>query len=683
MAEAEEVLTDAARHATVFARDLWRRHRALPQKPANTALSDVVARIDLLITAVFGSRYPIRVARLPSRPTLLSLVFRRSQRPHLAQSIPATDGISIWLPPDSGLSNPSLATEYYRVMALQQAIRAQRGSAELLAEHLNPLISDVYLLLEAYAADQQLITLLPGMTGSVNRLRQQALQRRPPLSTFPESRHALERFLRRLLASECERPLADVPVADSPTQSLRHASHIVKNLKLIPDDIRWPPAVNPLLKDRWTGELLPPPSDRDRTPIITDPEAQEEPNVPPPGSAHLARRPEVRTAKENEDDDLDNPAAWVIQADEPHLHAEDPMGLQRPTDRDEETGAEEFGDLLSELPEARLVSTPGRAKEVLLSDDPPDVSSQCDLQKASIEAKGIRYPEWDYRAGSYREPGATVRLVPPQPGSQPWVDDTLATHQSMLNLIRRRFEMLHARRVQQRRQLDGDDIDLDAYIDSYADFRAGSHMAEELYRLRRTANRSMAITLLIDISGSTDSWVAANRRIIDVEREALLLVSLALESLNEPYSIQAFSGEGLHAVKVWQIKHFDEHYSNDIALRISALEPEHYTRAGAAMRHASAQLLRQAAAHRLLLLLSDGKPNDIDHYQGRYGIEDTRQAVIEATLQGIFPFCLAIDRQAADYLPRIFGAHQYALLPEPQRLPLVLLDWMKRLVISQ
>ena len=116
------------------------------------------------------------------------------------------------------------------------------------------------------------------------------------------------------------------------------------------------------------------------------------------------------------------------------------------------------------------------------------------------------------------------------------------------------------------------------------------------------------------------------------------------------------------------------------SLRIAGLEPENYTRAGAALRHASNRLVQQTAQHRLLLMLSDGKPNDMDHYEGRYGVEDLRQAVTEAKLQGISPFCLTIDRQAANYLPYVYGASQYALLPKPELLPTVLLDWLRRLV---
>lgn len=372
----------------------------------------------------------------------------------------------------------------------------------------------------------------------------------------------------------------------------------------------------------------------------------------------------------------------MVQLDEPHSAAEDPFGLQRPTDREDDTGAEEFGDMLSELSEARLVSTPGRPKEVLLSDDPPDARARQELKAAISEGRGIRYPEWDYRLRSYRDEGATVRLLSTTGGSQAWVNETLAEFRGLLDVIRRRFEMLRARRVRLRRQLDGDELDLDAYIESVADFRAGLPRSEGVYQSQRAQERDMAITLLIDISGSTDSWVSASRRIIDVEREALLLVCNALEGLGQPYSVQAFSGEGPQAVTVRQVKRFDEPFSNAVALRISSLEPQHYTRAGAAIRHATAGLMQQPAGHRLLLLLSDGKPNDRDDYEGRYGVEDMRQAVVEARLQGIFPFCLTIDRQAANYLPRVFGAHQYAQLTRPEQLGRVLLDWMKRLVTA-
>jgi nitric oxide reductase NorD protein len=188
------------------------------------------------------------------------------------------------------------------------------------------------------------------------------------------------------------------------------------------------------------------------------------------------------------------------------------------------------------------------------------------------------------------------------------------------------------------------------------------------------------VSLLVDASGSTDAWIGGERRVIDVEREALLLVCGALQGLGEPFCVTSFSGEGAQGVTMRLLKDFSEAYGNGVALRIAALEPERYTRAGAAIRHATSMLSRQQAEHRLLLLLSDGKPNDADRYDGRYGVEDMRQSVNEAKLQGIFPFCLTIDRQAPTYLPQVFGSANYGLLSSPERLPMVLLDWTRKLL---
>ncbi|HLR78242.1 MAG TPA: VWA domain-containing protein, partial [Burkholderiaceae bacterium] len=382
------------------------------------------------------------------------------------------------------------------------------------------------------------------------------------------------------------------------------------------------------------------------------------------------------------DEDDKEPGIWMIHSGAPTEHAEDPMGMQRPTDRDEETPAEEFADSVSELAEARLVSTPERARDVLISDDPPEAQPHDSSDRVLADTTRIQYPEWDFRVMGYHDPGTTVHVLTPPLGSLQWVEQTLRRHHGLLWAMRRQFEMLRPRRTRRRRQLDGHDVDFDAYVEAIADRRAGRTMPQTLYQNDHHDKRDTAVMLLIDISGSTDSWLSADQRVIDVEREALLLVCTALESVGDPYSVLAFSGEGPHGVMVQTIKRFDETFSTTVARQIAGLEPDRYTRTGAALRHATAMLMKQPARHRLLLLLSDGKPNDADHYEGRYGVEDMRQAVNEATLQGIYPFCLTIDWQAANYLPDVFGARQYALLPKSEHLPTIMLDWLRRLLAS-
>jgi nitric oxide reductase NorD protein len=673
MAEAEDVIVDVARHATSYAQTLWRRHRPKPPGPATVQLADVAPRIDLLIRTLFGCSYRIRVAQPPAPGTFLSRAFLRRDRPRTTSAVPSTDGASLWLPADSGLTNVAAGTERLRLAGLQQAMRASRGSANLVARLSAPLICDIYLLLEAQAADEELSRRLPGLIGPLNALRQGALKDRPDIRGFAKARQALERHARGLL----ERPLVlaqkDAAATPSPQASLDLALRIASNFASDTGNIGALGA-QPLFRDAWTGHLTTP------QPRESTGSTEASPGnlfVPKARSAQLSRRPDVRPASEDEDDARQG--AWMIQASQPHEHAEDPFGMQRPTDRDEEGAADEYAESLADLEQARLVSTPGQAKEVFLSDDPPDAKKRPEGEWLA-DGKGLSYPEWDYRVLAYRAPGATVheRLAPP--GPQSWVETTLDAHRSMLDTLRRRFEMLRARRTTLRRQFDGEEFDLEACIDAQADFRAGLPMSAALYQSHRRNQRDLAILLLIDISGSTDGWISAHRRVIDVEREALLLVCIALAELRESYAIHAFSGHGPRAVTVDTVKGFDEPYGHDIALRIAGLEPDQYTRAGTAIRHASAELMRRPASHRLLLLLSDGKPNDIDLYDGRYGVEDTRQAVIEAKLQGISPFCLTVDRNGSSYLPVVFGAQHYALLSRPELLPAVLLDWMRRLV---
>ena len=611
MAEAEDVVVDAARHVTGFLQAQWRRRAPGPQQPA--ALADHVQRLELLVMAAFGRSLKIRPAQAPAPRTLLRKIFERNPPPQRA--LPATDGESIWLPETLDTADPAEALERYRLMAMRQAMRAVRGSAALpVASEPGP-VQDLYLALEAASADADLARLFPGL-------------RIPPRQGETTA---------------------------SPEASLARARSLA-------------PAAR-LPRDEWTGELRAPPLRFEKQLVPA-----EDAGALPSRSAQLQRTPKVREALEGEDEA--RPGQFMVQTAQPSEHAEDPMGLQRPTDRDDATAAEELAESIAELPEARLVARPGAPKEVLLSSAPPAGRTR---RESHALPSGIAYPEWDYRIGGYRTPGAIVRTPQPALGDPAWAAETLERHAALVSSIRRRFEALRARRVRLRRRTDGDEIDLDACVESAADFRAGLARSERLYQAQRPARREMAIALLIDVSGSTDSWVSGSRRTIDVEREALLLVCIALESMRERYAVLAFSGEGPGAVSVRSIKAFGEHHGPEVSRRIAALEPERYTRVGAALRHAAALLMREPARHRLLLLLSDGKPNDVDHYEGRYGVEDMRQAVLEAKLQGIFPFCLTVDRAAAGYLPAVFGPAQYALLPRPELLPTALLDWIRRL----
>lgn len=667
MAEAEDVITDAAMHAASYMQAHWRRHRANAAPPL-LALADVSRRLELLCHSLFGAVFTFRPAQVPLPATVLSRLFQRPQLPSRSAALPATDGSHIWLPPTLPGSDAQAALAQYRVMALQQAMRAVRGSAASLPASTSPLLLALYQIMEADAADRALLQLAPGMREPLNAWRMQALSARPQLSAFAPPARAIEQMLRDTLAQ----PLEQTVQSPAASEVLRQAETLAGRLAAESHGLRAPA----LWLDAWSGEL--------RRPAALLPAAGARADGEAPGqsrSARLQRRPAVRQASEGEDD-ASRQGPSMVQTAQPQEKAEDPMGLQRPLDRDADTAAEDYADALSELAEARLIVAPGRPKEYLLSNDLPERAARTAVPPpAAHGASGTTtlYPEWDYGSQSYRQRYAAVHTVLAESGPEDWVAQTLRNYGGMLAEVRRRFEMLRARRLRVQRQPEGDEIDLQAWMDSRADRMAGLSAEQCLYQREIRARRDMAIMLLADVSGSTDSWLSSSRRVIDIEREALLLVCIALQGMQERFAVQAFSGEGAQGVTVRAVKGFDESYSPAIARRIAGLEPERYTRAGAALRHAAAQLMAEGTQHRLLILLSDGKPNDCDQYEGRYGVEDMRQAVNECRLQGISPFCLTIDRQAADYLPQIFGPHGYCLLPEPKLLPAALLQWLRRL----
>jgi nitric oxide reductase NorD protein len=257
----------------------------------------------------------------------------------------------------------------------------------------------------------------------------------------------------------------------------------------------------------------------------------------------------------------------------------------------------------------------------------------------------------------------------------------LREHAALVRQVRHRFERLRARRMRLGAQREGEELDLAAVVRALVERRSGRAGDDRLYVAVRPARRPIAIVLLADVSGSTGLPVDGALRIVDVERIALLLAGEALEALGDPYAMLAFSGRGAADVRVATLKDFGERYGEGARRRVSALEPRGNTRLGAALRHATALLAPQSAGHRLLLLLSDGQPNDSDHYQGDYAVEDSRQAVHEARAKGVFPFCLTVDCEAPEYLPRIFGG-AHTVLRQPAQLPGALVEVVRGLVVE-
>jgi nitric oxide reductase NorD protein len=670
MSEPEEVILDGAHHATTFAAALWRRRSKQAAEPV-LLLGDVRQRLELFTGAVFCGAPPIGVAEPPPIPNWFARIVHRIPS-HLLERHPRawTDGERIRLPARmsarEGLE-PTFAR--YRLLAVEQAARAARGTPGHLPRAGERLLRDLFLLADAAAVDRMIAVELPGLLPDLLAARAAALGQRPARRTLTPVEERVEAWLQALLGAHPADPPSLLPMAATPAGSLAWAKSTAFGLRSVEGRYRGVAEV-----ELWgrveaaTDGIL--------ASLAVSGGEEQSTNVGTERMRTLVRRPRVRHAPEDEDDA--QVGMWMVQIDDPQESVEDPMGLQRPTDRDEDADPGDLADSLSELPEARLVPVPGTPHEVLVSEDPPARTTL--LQQGVRAGAGIAYAEWDWRIGAYHPHRAVVRERPATGADASWAEGVLKRHAREVQRVRRRFERLRPQRIRLGRQLDGAEVDLSAYVTNFADRRAGGAADDRLYEAVRPMRRDIAIMLLVDISGSTDSWVGDTRRIIDVEKEALLLVCEALDALGDRYAVLAFSGEGPEAVSLLCVKAFTERYGSIVRHRIGALEPDRYTRAGAAIRHATAALSRESVRHRLLLVLSDGKPNDVDLYEGRYGIEDTRQAVAEARLQGIHPFCLTVDRQAPTYLPRIFGPGGHAVLRHAEMLPQVLIEVVRRLL---
>jgi nitric oxide reductase NorD protein len=280
---------------------------------------------------------------------------------------------------------------------------------------------------------------------------------------------------------------------------------------------------------------------------------------------------------------------------------------------------------------------------------------------------GILLPEWDWK--KQRLLPDRCRIV--QMLSSDAQPCPLPPHLNRTaKRLRDQFQAITPAWVWFRAQMDGQDIDLDAYLRYATDRAAGQPVAaENLYRDMRSGARDLCCLLLADLSLSTDAYINNSHRIIDVIRDSLFLFAESLHATGDRFSMLGFSSRRRDPIRVHQIKNFDETHSAIIRGRIAAIKPGYYTRLGAAIRHATQQLCKEGNGRRLLLILSDGKPNDLDQYEGRYGIEDTRQAVIEARQLGMQPFCVTIDKKGNDYLPHIFGNGAYVVIRNPEQLP--------------
>lgn len=274
------------------------------------------------------------------------------------------------------------------------------------------------------------------------------------------------------------------------------------------------------------------------------------------------------------------------------------------------------------------------------------------------------YDEWDFRRQGFRKNWCHLieKKVTSTRGT--FISATLEKYRGQIIQLKRQFEMMRTQHRFIKRQRDGDDIDIEALTDALGDSRAGQAPSDRLFIRLLRDERDIATLFLVDMSSSTEGWVG------NALKESLIILCEALESLGDRYAIYGFSGMRRTRSIIFHVKDFEEEYTDEIKGRIAAIAPVDYTRMGAPIRHFTQMLAQVDAKVRLLLILTDGKPEDYDDYKGEYAIEDTRHALVEAKSAGIHPFCITIDREAQDYMAHMFGEINYAFINDVKKLPL-------------
>lgn len=517
---------------------------------------------------------------------------------------------------------------------------------------------DLYFWLAAYFVHLPAAEPAEGLAGDLAELAQADAAVRATLAAHPR---LIDRYGRLCAAFKAIRPKRSLPPAEASVEAI-----ILEMLDGRPFDAgilagqATPRRYRPFLPvPLWGGRAHRPPSEA-RT-------GEEE-----MGGEAAEGDDRKRKAARRRLDQAEREDSLILNNMEKILGLAEAVNLNRAVDDDDQENARKAADDLDEV----TVSPHSRRAATKLRLD-------LDLAPDALAGEALRgrhtYPEWDCGKGVYRPDFCSVITGPAPEEGEDWTPD--AETQRRIDRVRRQFEALRPKREVLRRQVDGFDLDMDALVRSRSDLAAGGTGSNGVYLDARNQARDMAVALLVDVSLSTDAWIEGHR-VLDIEKEALSVLASGISACGDDHAIYTFTSRKRDFVRVETVKTFDEPLGPTVRRRIAALKPGYYTRIGAALRHVAKELAERPNRHRLILLLTDGKPNDIDHYESRYAVEDTRKAVQEARRAGLAVFGVTVDVKARDYFPYLFGRGGYHIVGHASRLSAALPKIYRQLVAS-
>ena len=283
----------------------------------------------------------------------------------------------------------------------------------------------------------------------------------------------------------------------------------------------------------------------------------------------------------------------------------------------------------------------------------------------------FHYQEWDYQIQLHRPDWVTVYERRQPKGDPATIDRIITEHRPVTQRIKQIIDLLTPEGVQRVRNMeDGDEIDINAAIDAMVAIRMGDIPNSRITMRNVLKNRDLAVVVLMDLSESTNESVeGSDKTILQLTREASTLVATAINGIGDPFALHGFASDGRHDVQYYRFKDFNQHFDAEAKSRLAGMQGGLSTRMGAAMRHAGQHLLRQPERRKLLLIVTDGEPADIDERDPQHLRHDTKKAVEELYSKGVLSYCLTLDANADNYVKRIFGINNYTIIDNVQRLP--------------
>lgn len=621
---------------------------------------DAAVQLDSLrgVLGVFfrasGGEAGLEVAAIAARNSSHRLSLRqRLGFDEEALDVARRDEENLLLPPSIDVfAEAALNRDLYFWLAALLAV------ARRVPRHDDPLCQDLAWLRESVAASQRVLANFPGLRERHARLCQAMLAVRPE-RRLPPTEAAVEAVVLSLLGGTRVKDDTEA-LGDEATRMLEAVTDPAISLQAFqaPRDYR-PPLPVPL----WAQvvEL--------GTRGETRPEGDDEPPSDRRAEAAIQGK---RKAERRRQDQAERKDSLIFNPFDKMRSFSEMVNLNRRVDDEEDENARSVAEQMEEI---TLSPHQQRAASQLKMD--------LDLAPEDIVGDRLRgkhlYPEWNHRKQIYLPDHCAVLTDLQSEEGEDWTPDEATRRR--IRRVRREFEALRPRRETLRGQLDGFDLDMDAAVRARCDLAATGETSDHVYLATRQQARDLAVSILVDVSLSTDAWLE-DRRVLDVAKEALLVLGHGLAGCGDDYAIHCFTSHRRHKVWVNTLKTFDEPMSERVDRRIAALKPGRYTRMGPAIRHLTGELSKRPNRHRLLLVLTDGKPNDTDYYEGRYGIEDTRRAVLDARQQEVRVFGVTIDQQARQYIPHLFGRGGYAIVQRPEHLSMALPGIYRQIIAS-